>query len=339
MENKELKFIMLCGLSGSGKSAYAKKISRKFNAVHIASDNIRQAVYGDQRIQDNPSFVFETCQKAAIVNLNNGRSVVFDATNLRFKNRINILDAVKKEVKDVNVTYECHVIVKPIHKCYDDDLDREYNVGKNVIDKQVRQFQIPFYEEGWDDIKLIGENNADFSFSNMENTMSKLRVMGRGFDQHTPYHSFTLGEHCDMVANYVAEKVNLAKTEHMILHSASYVHDYGKLFGHTVDENGIWHYYGHAEIGAYALLCDMMYEPFYTTSIIKFNEKEMTYEQKRPILNSVFYVNYHMIPFDLTSEKNKRKYEKIFGTEKFNNLMLLHEADINGKQLEKEVKA
>ena len=40
-----------------------------------------------------------------------------------------------------------------------------------------------------------------------------------------------------------------------------------------------------------------------------------------------------MLPFDWKSEKTKNKYRQMFGEEKFNNLMLLHEADIQGKNL------
>ena len=40
-----------------------------------------------------------------------------------------------------------------------------------------------------------------------------------------------------------------------------------------------------------------------------------------------------MLPFNWTNDKELKRAKKWFGEEKFNNLMLLHEADIQGKNI------
>jgi hypothetical protein len=45
------------------------------------------------------------------------------------------------------------------------------------------------------------------------------------------------------------------------------------------------------------------------------------------MLDLVFFINYHMLPYQWNTEKSKEKWKGIFGEDKFNRLMLLHEAD------------
>lgn len=335
-------FIMLVGLSGSGKSTYAEKICKQTGAVHLASDKVRDAIYGTRRIQDNPSLIFEICQKAAIENLIRGRSVVLDATNLMSKNRIQTLQAIKKAVPE---TYcEAHVIVNEFDECIKQNVRREFAVPRTVIEKQVRQFQIPFDEEGWDRVRLVPPKEYIFSDNMILRYIAQeIHRLGDDFDQHTPYHSFTLGEHCKNVDNYICNNYFLKKDvddltlEDVALATAAEIHDYGKLLGHTEDDNGVWHYYGHAEIGAYQILCDCVRKSVPTDinrSILDGRYEAMI----EMIIHTVFYVNYHMMPFNWRNEKEHNKAKALYGGEKYKLLMLLHEADLVGKVFDKEVK-
>ena len=45
------------------------------------------------------------------------------------------------------------------------------------------------------------------------------------------------------------------------------------------------------------------------------------------MLDLAFFINYHMLPYQWNTEKSKAKWKNIFGEDKFNRLMLLHEAD------------
>ena len=45
------------------------------------------------------------------------------------------------------------------------------------------------------------------------------------------------------------------------------------------------------------------------------------------ILKCLFYVNFHMLPFFLETEKSKAKWEKIMGKENLDKLFLFNECD------------
>ena len=46
------------------------------------------------------------------------------------------------------------------------------------------------------------------------------------------------------------------------------------------------------------------------------------------VLECLFYVNYHMQPFFIDGEKAKDKWKRIFGEEKYNNLVIFNKCDI-----------
>lgn len=71
-----------------------------------------------------------------------------------------------------------------------------------------------------------------------------------GFDQKNPYHANTLYNHIVNVCSNVYSNNN-AKVEGIrITRTAALLHDIGKPSCFTLDENGIGHFYGHAEKSA-----------------------------------------------------------------------------------------
>ena len=93
------------------------------------------------------------------------------------------------------------------------------------------------------------------------------------------------------------------------------VHDIGKLYTQKTDENGVSHYYQHENVGAYYLLSN------YDSLVAS------TYMNESEILEMLFYVNYHMMPMNWNSDRATEKWKKIFGEEKFNNLILFNQCD------------
>ncbi len=71
-----------------------------------------------------------------------------------------------------------------------------------------------------------------------------------GFDQKNPYHKNTLYEHiinvCGNVFLNETKKINSI----VLTRTAALFHDIGKPSCFTIDDNGIGHFYGHAEKGA-----------------------------------------------------------------------------------------
>lgn len=283
--------ILLVGIPGSGKTTYAQTYMRKTpNAVHLSSDEIRKELYGDENIQGNPGDVFSLMQKRAIEALNNGRDVIYDATNITRKDRAGIIGVCPKFTK-----IECHIIWAPIEVCVERDAKRERTVGKEVIDRMLKRFQAPFFDEGLDVIKIIPPDN--FNQTAYHNKcFNDMKI-----PHDNPHHTLDISEHCGEAAKYILGSDPLKVS--MI--AAAEMHDIGKPYVKAfVDSKGnscdIAHYYQHQCVGAWLSYGCAWGNPYVAWLISTHME---------PFLNSKYYNN--LPPF------LKRDID------------LLHEADLN----------
>ena len=235
------KLILLIGLPGSGKSHYAKQYIEEYsNTVHLSSDQIREELYGDASIQDNPGQVFALMQSRAVEALNNGQNVVYDATNMTRKDRTGIIAVCPKFVK-----IEAHIIWAPIETCIERDAARERTVGKDVIDKMLKRFQACYYDEGIDEIEIVTPDNwNDLAYA--DNIREAMNV-----PHDNPHHTLNIQEHCYAAAKYAWDNKYGSNVR-----SAAIYHDVGKPYVKTfVDAKGNpcehAHYYQHHCVSAY----------------------------------------------------------------------------------------
>lgn len=91
---------------------------------------------------------------------------------------------------------------------------------------------------------------------------------------------------------------------------AALLHDYGKLYTQTFDENGIAHYFEHPSVSSYYILENLIG-----------NYKNDT------LLNMCFLANYHMMPFWWDTEKAKQRWKERFGECKYKMLLDFNECD------------
>lgn len=286
---------VVVGLSGSGKSTIAKKIANDNpNTVIVSSDNIREEITGDYEDQEHNEEVFKIFHDRIRKNLENKQNVIADATNLTIKSRRAILN----KVNGLDIEKICVIIPKPFEKCKEDNLHREHPVPDYVLDKQIRRFQIPFIEEGWDEICIYDISKEGYE----PNTLSLIDM--NGFDQKNPHHTMDLLEHCKHATDMFIEKHKYSP-EFMI---GALYHDIGKLYTQTFDEDGIAHYYQHHAVGSYLFLTSM-------------------YRIGDPVLDTCFLINYHMMPFSWTSDKSNKRWKKIFGDYKYQMLLDFNECD------------
>lgn len=237
--------IILVGIPGSGKSTYAKKYIHTHKncytgIIHLSSDSIRKELYGDESIQGNPEEVFALMRERTLIALNNGQSVLYDATSMTRKSRENIINVCPKFVR-----IECHVIWQSIDICIERDANRNRTVGKDIIDRMVKTFQCPYYDEGIDEIKIIipFKFNYDKYRTDLENDMK--------ISHDNPNHSLDICDHCNSAKRYAAEH-----NFHYNIQVAAGIHDIGKPYvksfknskGETTD---IAHYYNHQCVGAW----------------------------------------------------------------------------------------
>ena len=144
------ELIVMCGPAGSGKSTWAQEYAKSHNGyIIVSTDAIRQLVFGDANDQRNPKLIFDFAYNNIEEFLKDGCSVIFDAMNLRAKDR----RAVIRRFKDIaSIKFTCVCCATPRKLCQDRQELRERKVPLDVITKQFERFQIPKHEEGWDSI-------------------------------------------------------------------------------------------------------------------------------------------------------------------------------------------
>lgn len=288
---------VMVGLQGSGKSTIAKQIQEKKgqeNCVIVSSDAIRKE-YNNQITNDK---VFKLYYARAKNLLQSGIDVVLDATNITMKSRRQIFEY----LKGVECRKECYIVNTPVNICAKRLLDRnqdtsnQVEVPLDVLYKYEKSFEIPFYEEGWDYIAV--HKDSDFCRTEFDKAINVMN----DFDQKNTHHKYSLGKHCKTLEKLLKGKGFPKNT--------GLFHDIGKMFTQTFGEDGQAHYYQHHCVGAYFLLSHMY---------LLDNEDDK--------FDLLFFVNYHMMPFNWQSEKAMEKWKERFGEKKFEMLKILNEGD------------
>lgn len=205
-------------------------------------------------------------------------------------------------------------------------------------------FEIPFFEEGWDEIDIVdktGYSIIDHQIKPITSTkITRMYEAQIGFDQKTKHHLYTLDEHSNRVAeairkyspplkmlqpeNYVnVDDINekalydYFKYSMVMLEEVAYLHDYGKLLvGVPKDDgSGDYKYFNHHNVSAYEIMC---------------NIRSLGMNEIKYIIDYLFYVNYHMIPFFISTSKQEKKWREIFGDWKYECLTIFNQCDIIG---------
>lgn len=235
------KLILLVGPPGAGKTTYARKyVEENRNTIHLSSDVIRKDLWGDESIQGDNNEVFSIMQDKAIKELNNGLNVIYDATNMTRKDRSYIISLCPKFVQ-----IEAHIVWTPIETCIQRDAIRNRTVGKEVIDRMLKKFQAPYYDEGLDEIKIILPNK----FNQSKYTRDCVAKMAIPHDN--PHHTLDIYQHCETACEYAC-----GKNYEFELEVAALLHDVGKPYVKAfVDRKGnpseVAHFYQHQCTGSY----------------------------------------------------------------------------------------
>jgi len=299
----------LCGLPASGKSLRANYIKEEHNAIVHSSDTIRKELFGDEDSQGDNELVFKTMFERTKRDLLDSHNVVFDATNISYKHRKAFLtDLSKVDCKKI-----CVLIATPYEDCLTYNLTRDRQVPEYVITRMYKNFYIPQKYEGWDDIQIVWnydkskfDANVLFDGDNGLNSIS----------HDNPNHTYTIGQHCIACATQLLTSQYKSVLLNGELLIAAYLHDIGKRFTKEFkDSKGepsdIAHYYQHQLVSAYDSL-------FYTGG---FNDTSR--------LKIANYIQWHMQPFFTDSDKSKEKYRKLWGDQFYDDIMLLHKADLD----------
>lgn len=296
-----VKFYMLIGLPGSGKSEIARQLADS-NTVILSSDAIRKEFYGDESIQDDPAKIFEEMQRRTIAALKSGKNAIYDATNISRKKRKHLLSSINIPCKKI-----AYVVWARYETCLARDAARNRNVGESVIKRMLLNFQPPYYDEGWNDIEFK-LNDEPYKRSDYDNWLD--------CNHDNPHHNNTVKEHTLRV---MTEAAKLQKSRiqgrgvAISLLIAASLHDIGKKFvkdfkNSRGEPSEIAHFYNHQNVGSYFA--------------IGYDETLGLHIKQRALI--YWIINVHMDPF------LKTKYSEALSEELSKLLETFHQCDVAG---------
>ena len=144
-----MKLIMMVGLPGAGKSTKSSEYAEKGYIVH-SPDAIRNEL--NLHSNDDTQKVYDILHEHILADMNKGKDIVYDSTNLTRRRRLKFLNLIKK------YDYEkiCHVLLTPLDLCKERNSQRigYSKVPDNELNRMSEMFTIPMSDEGWDKIIL-----------------------------------------------------------------------------------------------------------------------------------------------------------------------------------------
>ena len=298
-------FLMLCGLSGSGKSTVAKELAVKYNAIIFSSDALRLELYGDVNCQEHNNNLFVELHRRVKECLKSGKSAILDSTNLNYKKRMGFL----AELGKIPCTKICVLVATPYEECLRRNAARERKVPEYVIERQYRQFDVPCqYYEGWGLVDIVFPDGME-----RKRAIDFLNQV-HDFNQDNPHHELTLGGHCEATLDYLFETCGDINRRSTVLRRAGALHDCGKCFTKTFtnskgEPTDIAHYYNHEHTGSY---------------------DSLFYGPEEQALDVAVLIRWHMMPYVWEKDNNEKlhsKYRRLWGEQLYQDIMKLHEAD------------
>ena len=306
---------MLVGIPASGKSSFSREREREGYAV-LSSDSIRAAMLAEDGMRDMPEDedrlfdlnrrVFHMISENATSLLNDGRSVVIDATNLNRRRRINLL----REIGAVDCVKKCILFITPREVCLERNARRSgiALVPDSDMRRMIASFECPVLAEGWDAITpVISGEEYRFPFEEAID-----------FSQDNPHHSLTLYGHLTAARRYAEENGYSER-----LCEVAYYHDIGKLYvkefkSFNGEPSATAHFYGHENYGAYLYLCE------------KCCGKELSDAELCEVLYRACLINSHMRPLNAWNESPRAlaRDAVLFGDDFIAEVKLLNKADI-----------
>ncbi len=155
------KLYIMCGISGSGKSNWIAHQEEKLTIISL--DEIRQEVNGSRRSQKNIGRVLQLARQRLKVALAHKKHIVWDATNIRYDFRKQIIDTGLKYGALITLVV-FHLDKKTIMR---QNRQRKYALDDIVITDQMQRFQWPNKTEAHamlivgKDSKVISSYNCD----------------------------------------------------------------------------------------------------------------------------------------------------------------------------------
>jgi hypothetical protein len=252
-------------------------------------------LYGSEDDQNHNGEVFNEMFYRTKIGLLAGAHVIYDATNLSRKRRINLLKQLPHCEKRATV------FAVPFEICCKRNAARDRVVPQEVMDRMYRSFQPPHYAEGFDDIQIVGAGDVGLYIYKCEQENIET-------PHDNSHHSFSCGVHCLEAERYIKDKY----PDEDDLQMAARFHDVGKykckVFhsakGEPTEEA---HYFNHENVSAYDFMVHYFPMP------------------PQKVIHIANLIANHMVFY--AGEQAMEKRRKLYGEKFWEDLKKIHEAD------------
>lgn len=162
------RLTLLCGFPASGKSTFLERCGDT-TATILCPDDFRKELTGQEFYAPAEEFVWATVKLTARVLLQQGRSVIIDATHLSKSSRSQWI----KIAQSLNVPISCWHMNTPFEECLKRNAQRDRKVPLEVMNRMQASFEMPTTEEGFSDVISPSSNSfSSTGLSHIENVLN-----------------------------------------------------------------------------------------------------------------------------------------------------------------------
>lgn len=138
-----MKFYLLTGYCGAGKSTFAKKFAKENNCRYISIDNFYLAVFGNETDHIHRDFVWDLCFTALKLAKEDGVDVILDTNSPNPELRYYIYERIAKYFDERHIIY----IEANVDLCLANNKNRSRVIPDNEMSKLTTSYIAPTNDE------------------------------------------------------------------------------------------------------------------------------------------------------------------------------------------------
>lgn len=143
---------MMIGVPGSGKSTIANEIGKELEIPVVSSDEVRKEVTGSEEDFSKDGYIWGKVIPNKIKNALKEGDVVFDATNLRVRDRNKF-----RKIVGLSHEYQAIYVNTPLETCIERQENRDKKVPPERIKEMHKEMVAPTTKEGFAEVFVVRE--------------------------------------------------------------------------------------------------------------------------------------------------------------------------------------
>lgn len=192
MDEKEVKIYITKGISGCGKTTWAKQMTAESNGniKNVCKDDLRLLLDNGEWSKANEKLIRKIRDSIILISIDSGKSIIVSDTNLHPSNERDI----RKLVSGRNIEIEVKFFNTPIEECIARDALREGSacVGEDAIRRQAADW------EKWKDVDCSAYEQ-DFTIIEVNDKLPKAIIVDidgtlAKMSGRSPYEWYRVGE-------------------------------------------------------------------------------------------------------------------------------------------------